>query len=167
MNTDPATLPLRDLHLPDPISWWPLAPGWWLLLTFLLLLVVVLLGTRYLIKRGRLKRVALAELNHIEQRYQANDEDSQQLIQALSVLFRRLALTRYPRLEIASLTGEQWLAQLDVALIKTTQSGSFSSGIGRVLIEAPYNPNCTVDMPALLGLARVWIQQAAKQRGRQ
>ena len=29
---DETTLPLRDLHLPDPIGWWPLAPGWWFVL---------------------------------------------------------------------------------------------------------------------------------------
>ena len=23
---------LADIHLPDPVSWWPLAPGWWMLL---------------------------------------------------------------------------------------------------------------------------------------
>ena len=23
---------LRDIQLPEPISWWPLAPGWWVLI---------------------------------------------------------------------------------------------------------------------------------------
>ena len=26
---DPEQIPLRDLHLPEAIGWWPLAPGWW------------------------------------------------------------------------------------------------------------------------------------------
>ena len=30
-------LPLRDLHLPDAIGWWPLAPGWWVLIALSLL----------------------------------------------------------------------------------------------------------------------------------
>ena len=34
------TLPLRDLHLPEPVGWWPPAPGWWILL----LLVTTLLA---------------------------------------------------------------------------------------------------------------------------
>ena len=29
---DEKALPLRDLHLPEPIGWWPLAPGWWVIL---------------------------------------------------------------------------------------------------------------------------------------
>ena len=29
---DPTQLPLRDLHLPPDIGWWPMAPGWWVLL---------------------------------------------------------------------------------------------------------------------------------------
>ena len=37
---DENTLPLRDLHLPDAIGWWPLAPGWWVVIA----LVAALLG---------------------------------------------------------------------------------------------------------------------------
>ena len=37
---DENALPLRDLHLPEAIGWWPLAPGWWVELA----IVVVALG---------------------------------------------------------------------------------------------------------------------------
>ena len=29
---DPEQIPLRDLHLPEAIGWWPLAPGWWVVI---------------------------------------------------------------------------------------------------------------------------------------
>jgi len=37
MENDPLAQ-LRDIHLPDPILWWPLAPGWWVL-------IILCLGT--------------------------------------------------------------------------------------------------------------------------
>ena len=30
---DPEQIPLRDLHLPEAIGLWPLAPGWWVTIT--------------------------------------------------------------------------------------------------------------------------------------
>ena len=37
---DPKALPLRDIHLPEPIGWWPPALGWWILA----LLVILTIG---------------------------------------------------------------------------------------------------------------------------
>ncbi|MDE0747891.1 MAG: DUF4381 domain-containing protein [Porticoccaceae bacterium] len=37
MENDPLAQ-LRDIHLPEPILWWPLAPGWWVL-------IILCLGT--------------------------------------------------------------------------------------------------------------------------
>ncbi len=167
MKVDPATLPLRDIRLPDPVSWWPLAPGWWLSLVLVLLLVGAIWVIRRWIRRGQLKRSALAELTQLEQAYSEGGDDLQQQVEALSILLRRLALSVYPRQEIASLTGEQWLLQLDVALAKTPQAKAFSVGVGRVIMEAPYKPGLAVELPALLALVRYWIPLATQKGGLQ
>ena len=48
---DPEQIPLRDLHLPEAIGWWPLAPGWWLLIALGVVLLAYLLflhlGSRF------------------------------------------------------------------------------------------------------------------------
>jgi len=50
MNPAPQANPLdqlRDIHLPEAVSWWPLAPGWWLLMVLTCLLLVGLLICLY------------------------------------------------------------------------------------------------------------------------
>jgi len=163
MNTDPTTIPLRDLHMPDPISWWPIAPGWWIIVGLVTLVILLFYGLRYLIRKGQLKKQALRELARLEQGYHSGDRNSQQLVQALSILLRRLVMSLYPRQETASLTGESWLAQLDAELINTSQAAAFTQGVGRALIEAPYNPNYSTEVPALIELVQFWISQATKQ----
>ena len=59
-------LPLRDIHLPEPVGWWPPAIGWWLLPVCVLGLIVLLI---WLIRR-RMRitpaKLALRELKSLE-----------------------------------------------------------------------------------------------------
>ena len=153
-------LPLRDIHLPDPVSWWPPAPGWWMLLT--LLLVMALLGG-YLYRRYRrnaLRRAAQRVLHRIGEDYRQSG-DARVLAQQLSILLRRVSLSCYPRQEVAGLTGRAWLSLLD----RTLPGDEFQRGAGRVLIDAPYAPDSRVDGPALLQLCQRWLRQLFKARG--
>jgi len=131
---DPEQIPLRDLHLPDAIGLWPLAPGWWVLI---LIAVAVCLYFLYkLILRWRLnaaRRLALHELAKLRRDYQ-NGADATQLSKALSELVRRSMLAYAPRAEVAGLTGETWLKWLDRGL----SDAPFSSGAGRMLESLPY-----------------------------
>lgn len=132
---NPAELPLRDIHLPEPVSWWPPAPGWWLLLAIMMIAAAL---AAWLWWRHRQRRV-LRELQHalqaIEQQH-AQHHDADATLQQLSVLLRRAALSFRPRREVAALTGKAWLAWLDNA----SQSHAFTSGVGALLTEAPYQP---------------------------
>ena len=160
MTPAPEELPLRDIHLPDPVSWWPPAPGWWGLLILCLLLVIAFWALWNAWRRGRLKRGSLALLQQLAEQFQRN-HDEQQLIAQLSVLLRRVALSTYPRRRVAALTGEEWLLFLDNSLTANGADKAFSGGIGRALIEAPYNPDCQVDGDAIIGLVRRWISRNA------
>jgi cbb3-type cytochrome oxidase subunit 3 len=173
MNPDLSQL--RDIHLPAPISWWPPAIGWWLLL----LLLIVLIAMAYWFYRRRHKqqwrRDALTELQHLQQQQLSTKE----LVTALSMLLRRVAITCFPREEAASLTGEKWLAFLDQTLDAKRSTklplpfGGEGGGegvnkeisfqkYGRVLITAPYSATVDADAKELCALCERWITGVAR-----
>jgi hypothetical protein len=149
-------LPLRDIHLPDPISWWPLAPGWWGLLILVLLGVGLFFFGRTLYRRGQLRREARQALQNIEAQYQSHKSD-QQLAADLSTLLRRVSLSYSTRNDVASLTEDAWLYFLDRGVAKTPFKDAFSKGAGRVLADAPYKPIVNIDSTTLLKICSTWI----------
>lgn len=148
-------LPLRDIHLPPAPGFWPPAPGWWVLA--ILLLVGLLTAIVYGLRLHRLHRhrrnvlAALAQLGEGE----STGSRGAPLAAAVSALLKRVALARFPRKEVASLTGEAWLTFLD----RTGGGGGFVNGPGRVLAAAPYTPEAVVDGAALIDLAKDWVRR--------
>jgi len=104
-------------------------------------------------------------LQQLTEQFQ-NNGDQQQLIVHISMLLRRVALSIYPRRQVAALTGTDWLRFLDESLAPDGDGNAFSEGVGRVLIEAPYNPHCKVDEEALISLIRQWINKNASGQRR-
>lgn len=148
-------LPLRDIHLPEPVGWWPPAIGWWLLLILVPLLV---LGVMWLIRR--LRRVSPVKLARRELDALRADGslDPAEKVRRLSILLRRTALSVYPRDEVAGLAGEAWLRWLDEPLGEPR----FSQGAGRLLVDAPYRPAPPTDLDELLDLCRDWLRALSK-----
>ena len=139
---DPSTLPLRDLHLPEPIGWWPLAPGWWVLIA-LAVLGLSLLGRKYLqhYRTEAARRHALKRFKEYCDDYTRHG-NAVRLGTELSELVRRTMLAYAPRDEVAGLTGEDWLAWLDRDLDRP----HFQNGDGRPLIVWPYrDPDASID----------------------
>ncbi|PLX81673.1 MAG: DUF4381 domain-containing protein [Desulfuromonas sp.] len=158
---NPGQLPLRDIHLPEPISWWPPAPGWWLLAGLFALAALAL--RMWLVRRRQLawRRTALAELERLGRAY-AEHGDGRRLATEVSVLLRRACLCRAPRAEAAALTGVAWLDYLDAAL----GDGRFRQGPGAALASAPYRPIAKIDAEGLLQLCRDWLRSRPSRRGR-
>lgn len=152
---NPDSLPLRDIHLPAEISWWPPAPGWWILLLASLLFIGAIHILRQRIQRRRFRRLALSQLSEIEQNF-LEQADSRQLLQDLSRLLRKAALLHFPQSTCAGLVGEAWLTFLDQKL----EGKPFSRGVGTLLIEGPYKQQVeAVDAEKLLSLCRTWLHR--------
>jgi len=149
-------LPLRNIHLPDAIGWWPPAPGWWIsgIIVIVIITLVILWLRRRTIRLAPHKSAQL-ELQTIKSHFDS-EQDTQQLAQELSILLRRVSMTITPRNEAAGLTGKEWLSFLDTLVDQTI----FNSETGQQLITAPYQPAHAIDGQALIDLTERWLSHA-------
>ncbi|WP_416308219.1 DUF4381 domain-containing protein [Neptunicella sp. SCSIO 80796] len=144
---------LKDIHLPAQVGAWPPAWGWWLLAVVLLTLIA--LTTRWLVRRYRKKQaireamVLLAQLDQQDKNYP----------QQLNSLLKRLSLSYFPRINIARLHQQDWLAFLSRQLPARKQH-EFESGY-QMLLNTLYDPNAEkLDHQQARTLVQGWIKAA-------
>lgn len=166
MNPDPLA-ELRDIHLPEAVSWWPPAIGWWLLLLLLVALLVVaviwwkhrhgILGNKQAIySRMEIIDAAILELSQLEDAMKAG-ASVVAIAAGLSRLLRRAAIRLYADqsgFQVAGITGEAWLLWLD----QQWQEDAFSKGVGRQMIQAPYLSESEIEIRAVARVCRGWLQ---------
>lgn len=143
---------LRAIHLPEDVSWFPLAPGWWALLV----LVILLMGVAYWLwqryQRQAFRREALKTLDTLQQQ---TNLAPLQLIDELSALLKRVAMTAHGREAVAGRSGDRWLQFLD----ETGQTKGFTQGPGQCLGRNRFQPQPALDAAGLMSLCRDWIQK--------
>ena len=150
-------LPLRDIHLPEAILWWPLALGWWLLLMILLLgLYGLIRRLRYRKRHPQIHTIAYAVklLKKL-----AKQDDKQLLIRDISSLLRRVSISLYGRKQVAGLSGESWLKFLD----RKGETTEFTKGVGRILVDLPYQKYVNYQQQDLLLLVHQWLLSQRNQ----
>ena len=161
----PFVLELRDIHLPEPISWWPIAPGWWMVIASLIFITLVLLFIKRIYVNKQLNRDIKSELDIIKQQFQSSPNKSQ-LAKSLSILLRRACMTYYPKTSIAGLTGNDWLNYLDNTNSGKRTDKKFQSDIGNILLSAPYladDGQMNFDANTLIDLCESWLLSSHKQ----
>ncbi len=98
---------LRDIVVSDPVSWWPLAPAWYVVIAIVILLAGVVSWKFWQKWRANaFRRAALAEVEAA-----ANSANGLSVPQ-LAEIFKRCALTTYPREQVAALSGDGWVSWL-------------------------------------------------------
>ncbi len=157
MDKAAVTLELRDIHLPDTPSYWPLAPGWWLLI--MVSLVVFYFIYNYL-KQKRKNR----HLNYImQQQLQAIQSDFKKhnnkhiLAADISELLKRFVRHILKNTQAASLTGDTWVHYLNQQ-VDTSVFDKFKTE----LTQAQYVPHLDYDAPSFLATVKNYFPAAIK-----
>jgi len=148
---------LRDIHLPDPVTLWPPAPGWWLVAGALLGAGAVILIWRRR-RRESLRKAANEELLSLELAYleQRNHSD---LAVGLSGLLRRIALVNFERGEVAALHGEEWMAFLANAGLEAGIPNEVAEALERAVYAGDAAIWKTDDGEAWIRAVRSWIEK--------
>jgi hypothetical protein len=134
---DPAQLPLRDIHLPDAVGWWPPAAGWWLLAA---VLIAAALGMGVRLYLQRRHRAASRSLDALLVALR-NGEDPLACVQQASIVLRRFAMSVSPaRDEVAGITGKPWTAYLD----RKAPRLALADAAAAKLLDLPYVPPAEV-----------------------
>lgn len=135
MKPDPTSLDrMHDLVVPPPVSWWPPAPGWYGVLGILVVAFVFLAARMFLHwQRNRYRREALAEYRRLLPLLDTEEKRVAGLT-GMAVLVKRAAVSAFPRVDVASLTGDGWLAFLD----RSGGAKEFSQEAASLLEKAAY-----------------------------
>ncbi len=152
---------LKEISLPDPVSYMPQTLGWYILFAFVLILAVWLGYRGY--RRwmaNRYRTFALRRLDNLEQELRQPDSRINALT-AIPVLIKQTALKCYRRAEIAQMSGKEWLAFLD----KSYGGKGFTDGPGVLLPGISYGSQKALDyiedeeITRTVSLVRKWIEK--------
>lgn len=116
---------LRDIHLPPPVSPFPLGYGWGLLLLAVLLLIGTYFFAKYIRTKSR-KYYALRMLS-------AASANNLQSARQISEILRRVCLYKYKN--AVSLFGRDW-----IDFLNSRVSHKISPSAADLLLYAPYMP---------------------------
>lgn len=147
-QSDPFSLDrLEDIVTPEPVSWWPPAPFWYCVIAVaaLWMLYGLIAATcRWL--QNAYRRQALKELSEIQADF------------ALSVssILKRVALVSFPKQQVASLAGQDWVRFLN----ETCEGVDFSQQPVCMIATASSDPHQSLtesDCVQLVAEAQKWV----------
>lgn len=133
MKTDPYSLDrLADVVTPEPVLWWPPAPGWYFLIAIAAVWLyagIIKAFVRW--RRNAYRRQALTELRELS----AGD------FCGLSTLLKRVALVAFPRHQVASLAGQKWTTFLTTTCVGADFESTPACRIGTASYEPSPSPD--------------------------
>ncbi|MQT14987.1 DUF4381 domain-containing protein [Segnochrobactrum spirostomi] len=145
---------LHDIHLPQPVPFWPPAPGWWIL-AGLIVLALIAAAIYEWRRRQTLGYRALRALEAIEKDSE-HYRDAHAAAAASALLIRRIVVTRFGRERLAGLTGDRWQTFLSEG------KNGLPAEVSRLVAVAAYAPpggaGVSVERATVFEAVRGWIR---------
>lgn len=147
---------LKDVHEPmgiNDVSFWPPALGWWILLTVAVAIPFVI----YFVNQFRIRSAKIYALRQMEMLEADSGTDAAKFAQETSKLLKRIAILRFGKDKIASLSGKEWVS----FLIKTGDL-KLSGKLISLFAYSPYAKIEKSDKNSILSLkeaAETWIRK--------
>ena len=166
IDTPEALAGLHDVVAPAPVSYAPQTVGW-AVLAAVLFALLAWLGFRawQRARANRYRKVALAEIDQVAAAVRDDPSRARAALETVNEILKRTALTAWPRGEVASLAGDDWLQFLD----GTTDGQHFRAGPGRALADRVYGPGETwtdeAEGRAFFDVARGWVLRHRRSDG--
>ena len=144
-HPNPMLAQLKDIHFPDPVSWWPLAWPWWLMLV---VLIAAIIFSVYYHKKNAWRAKAITTLNEFD------DENSIEHALNCNRLLKQICYNKVDP-SCASLSGIAWLDHLDQHVKQPIFSQKLESFA--FILD---NPKVSIDSHELTLACRKWIRKA-------
>ena len=151
-NQAPDISQLKDIHLPNTITDWPISFGWWILL---IVFICAILVSAYLWfqqrKKSTTQRAALMLLDHQYEQFNASG-NAQVFLQQSNQILKRYCLDKYP--QAVSLSGPAWTN----FLIRRSHKTFFDAELANAISQGLYQQQCQFDAKALYLACTSWLK---------
>jgi len=164
MDSEELLAQLADIHLPEPVSYWPPAIGWWVLAALALVLLILLLRKFSRMRRQqKICEYAVAELQRCYDSYShadpsAIDQSKLNYVNQFNTVVRRVALVHFPQANVASLDGASWVDFIR----QKGESSLMTDEIATALQYGRFQTRCDVDVDAMQVFGQQWIESLYK-----
>lgn len=151
---------LRDVHLPEQVSWWPLAIGWWIIIALVILILGLVVYKLLQKKRRRqYRKIAQIELEGHYADWKQQRDTAQYLRSANSLLKRcvihaQLTAENAPPIANAGTIGRDW----GRLLLSLTPSPLSAQSLDALSIHC-YQPTPKVDISSLHKELCIWLRK--------
>ena len=143
---------LRDVHLPEPVSWWPLAISWWILFG------LIAVGLFFSIRAFRQNRARNAYRHHAlkqllkHYRQWQSDANTNQYLQSANTVLKRTSL--HLNDSARQLSGAPWLEYLE-----NLADENFSEQAKHALSQGIYQKSPEYDVDQIQGELAQWLNK--------